>query len=210
MTTFHDATCPAGQRVIDRIKAEHRALARIIAAMQAWVVRSRETRAAADLELFGAMLRYVREVPDRIHHPQEDTVLFPVLATVPGGARLIAELEREHAAGAPMLEAVRDAHGLLRAGAPNAINALSAAVDEFAEFYWAHMRKEEEELLPLAVSALAEAQWIGIEREFRAVNDPLCDSGPAEGYRQLFRMIAERTTGPLKGFVEAAQAARRT
>ena len=209
MNTSPDATCPAGQRVISRIKAEHRALARVIAAMQAWVVRSREPRAGADPELFEAMLRYVREVPDRIHHPQEDAVLFPAVAKAPGGARVISELEREHATGGPMLEAVGRAHGLLQAGAPNALNALSTAVDEFAEFYWAHMRKEEEELLPIAMSALTEDQWNGIDRDFQTVNDPLFDSAPAEGYRQLFRFIAERTTGPLKGFVEDA-AVRRT
>lgn len=204
MNPSPEAVCPAGQRVVNRIKAEHRALARIIAAMQAWVVGSREPRAGADPELFEAMLRYVEEVPDRIHHPQEDRVLFPVLAAAPGGARVIAELEREHAAGAPMLKAVRDAYGRLQGGAPNAINTLSTAVDEFAEFYWAHMRKEEDELLPIAASALAESQWERIERDFQAVNDPLFDSAPAEDYRRLFAFIAERTQGPLKGFVEDA------
>ena len=75
--------CAAAVRVVDRIKAEHVLLARIIAAMQAWVVGSREAGARADYPLFEAMLRYVQEVPDRVHHPQEDQHLFPALAAVP-------------------------------------------------------------------------------------------------------------------------------
>ena len=202
------AACPAASRVIDRIKSEHLALARIIAAMQAWVVQAREPGAARDAQLFEAMLRYVAEVPDRVHHPQEDAALFPAVASLAQGRAIVAGLEREHAAGGPMLQAVGAAFEALRAGAPNALNRLSTAVDEFAEFYWAHMRKEEEELLPLAAAALPEAEWARIERSFASVDDPLFGSAPAEAYRELLRFIAGRTTGPLHRYVQEAAAAR--
>lgn len=209
MNPSPDSVCEAGKRVIDRIRAEHVLLARIIAAMQAWIVQSREPGAPADRELFEAMLRYVAEVPDRVHHPQEDSVLFPAVAVAPGAAKVIAELEREHAAGAAMLEALQEAYQAFGKREANALNRLSTAVDEFAEFYWAHMRKEEQSLLPLAAAALTPSQWEDIDRAFLAVNDPLFGSEVSEFYRGLYAYIAARLPEPLKGFVQAAAAPAR-
>lgn len=178
----------------------------MIGAMQAWVVAARARGAKRDLALFEGMLRYVAEVPDRIHHPREDALLFPAVAGLPGGAGVVASLEAEHAAAPVMLDAVRGAHGALARGEPNALNRLSTAVDEFAEFYWSHMRGEEETLLPLAVASLAPAEWERIAAGFEAVNDPLASSAPAVTYRRLYRAIAERSPGPMCGFLEEAAA----
>lgn len=204
MSESTNPVCEAGRRVIDRIKAEHALLARIIAAMQAWVVQCREPGAKPDFNLFAAMLRYVEEVPDRIHHPQEDAVLFPAIADAPGARSVIAELEREHASGGAMLRLLRESYEAMKCGAPNALNRLSTAMDDFSEFYWAHMRKEEQTLLPLAAAALAPSQWEGIEKAFVAVNDPLFGSELAETYRQLYEYIAARMPDPIKGYVQAA------
>lgn len=202
MNPVYDA-CPAALRVIGRIKAEHLALARIIAAMQAWVARARGP-GRADAPLFASMLKYVEEVPDSFHHPQEDRHLFPALAGIAEAAPVVAGLEREHAEGARRLAAVRGGHDALAAGEPNALNRLATAVDEFAEFYWNHMRTEEEVLLPIAARTLSETEWLRIDGAFEVVNDPLFTSEPATRYRELYRAIAAGTPGPLRGFVEEA------
>jgi hemerythrin-like domain-containing protein len=206
MTDTPDPACDAARRVTARIKAEHLLLARIIAAMQAWVVQMREPAPGADLGLFMAMLCYVEEVPNRVHHPQEDGILFPAMAGVAGAPRTIAELEAEHAAGDAMLARVHRAFEAVGKGDPNALNRLSTAVDEFAEFYWAHMRKEEQVLLPLAAAGLTQPQWQSIERNFVVVNDPLFGSELSASYRLLFEHIAARLPEPFRGFVEAAAA----
>lgn len=204
MSESPDSICEAGRRVINRIKAEHVLLARIIAAMQAWVVQCREPGVDADLALFRAMLRYVQEVPDRVHHPQEDTVLFPALARLAGAREIIAELEREHVLGDARLKSLHRAYEDFLAGSTNAINRLSGEVDDFAEFYWAHMRKEEQSLLPLAVAGLTPSEWEGVDKAFVAVNDPLFGSEVSESYRRLYDDIAARLSEPLKGFVKSA------
>ena len=199
----NETPCAAARRVIERIEAEHRALARVIAAMQAWVVQGREPRATRDLELFETMLRYVEEVPDRFHHPQEDGILFPAVRLVAGGARIVERLERDHEAGAPMLGLLHEALKALRAGAPNAYNRLASAVDEFAEFYWAHMREEERSLLPLAAAALGPAEWERIDGAFAAMGDPLASPSASAEYSRLYRYIAARTQEPMRGYLEA-------
>lgn len=195
--------CTAGERAITRIKTEHRALARIIQAMQAWVVRAREKGASMEPGLFDAMLRYVEEVPDRLHHPREDETLLPAVAALAAGRKIAAELDEEHGRSGEMLAQVRAAFLAMTRGAPNALNRLSSAVDEFAEFYWAHMRKEEDELLPIAVEALSPAQWEKIDAEFAGNEDPLFGS-LRENYRQLYEHIVELTPEPLKAYVASA------
>lgn len=204
MSQTLDPAGDAARRVIDRVKAEHVLLARIIGAMQSWVAQAREPGAKPDFDLFAAMLRYVEEVPDRIHHPQEDSVLFPAIADVPGARTVIAELEREHARGGEMLGRLRESYESMKGGGPNALNRVSTAVDEFSEFYWAHMRKEEQSLLPLAAAALTPAQWERIEKDFVAVNDPLFGSELADSYRRLRDYITSRLQGPMKGYVQDA------
>ena len=204
MSESPDPVCEAGRRVINRIKAEHALLARIIAAMQAWVVQFREPGIDADPALFGAMLLYVEEVPDRVHHPQEDAVLFPALTKLAGAQEIIAELQREHASGDDRLKSLHRAYDDFLAGSTNAINRLSGEVDDFAEFYWAHMRKEEQSLLPLAAAGLTPSQWEDVDKAFVAVNDPLFGSELSETYRRLYDNIAARLSEPLKGFVKAA------
>jgi len=204
MSESPKTVCEAARRVIARIKAEHSLLARIIAAMQAWVVQAREAGAKPDFDLFAAMLRYVEEVPDRVHHPQEDAVLFPAIADAPGAGPVIAELEQEHANGGAMLRQLRESYEAMKCGAPNALNRLSTAMDDFSEFYWAHMRKEEQSLLPLATAALTPSQWEGVEKAFVTVNDPLFGSELAETYRRLYEYIMARMHDPIKGYVQAA------
>jgi hemerythrin-like domain-containing protein len=195
--------CEAARHVISRIECEHRALARIIAAMQTWLAQTRDPGVERDYEVFAAMLRYVEEVPDRFHHPQEDAILFPAVRGIPEAAAIVAELEREHDSGATMLQALRRAFGDLRDGSANALNRLSTAIDDFAEFYWAHMRKEENDLLTLAAARLSDDQWRGIEAAFLAAGTFKPSPSGSEEYSRLYRAIAERVDEPLKGYLES-------
>src|SRR6185436_20752280 len=131
---------PAAESAINRIKAEHRALACILGAIQVLVARYREPDTAPDFELLDLMLRYIENVPDRLHHPKEDQVLFPALMrNSPAALQLIDRLERDHARGEPMIAALRGAFDAFSVGAANGLNRLATAVDDFAESYWDHM-----------------------------------------------------------------------
>ena len=59
-----DATSPpsASTRAIELIKQEHRALARVLGAMQALVARHRDAGEARNFELFDAMLNYIENL----------------------------------------------------------------------------------------------------------------------------------------------------
>jgi len=160
---------PAAAPVVERIKAEHRALARAIGAMQALVARWRSPDEKPDPARFEAFLKYIENVPDRIHHPKEDQVLFPAIARRSRqGADLIERLEREHERCPEMLQRVRVALNRLSTREKNALDGLATTVEEFADFYWWHLHREEEELLPVAYAALTDEDWAQIESAFAA------------------------------------------
>jgi hemerythrin-like domain-containing protein len=164
----------AAAPVLERIKSEHRALGRVIGAMQALVARWRTPGEKPDFELFNALLRYIENVPDRTHHPKEDRVLFPAVASRTEQARaLIEQLAREHARGEHMIAETRAALERLKRAGPRALEGLATAVEEFAEFYWWHLQREEEELLPLAQTVLTEAEWRQIAAAFESNVDPM-------------------------------------
>ena len=69
------------------------------------------------------MLTYLENVPDHVHHPKEDAVLFPAVSRQAiEGKALIAELEGDHArVGTPStlhdaLRACRAAHSVASIG----------------------------------------------------------------------------------------------
>lgn len=196
----------AAENAISRIKAEHRALARVLGAMQALVARYREPSAKPDYALFEAMVEYIENVPDRLHHPKEDQVLFPAVARGAGaGSALVEDLERDHARGAPMLAELRRAFQAFRDARRNSLNQLATAVDEFAEFYWLHMRKEEQQLLPFALDHLSEDDWQRVNSAFSNNQDPLFGASLAEQYRQLYQRIIELTPKSLQSLLEGGQ-----
>lgn len=172
--------------------------------MQALVSAYRAPGARPDYPLFDSMIRYIENVPDRIHHPKEDATLFPaVIASGTDGRDLVAKLERDHADGPGMLGDLRRAFEACQRGEPNALNRLSTALDEFTEFYWSHMRMEEEELLPLAVKTLSEQQWDEVSRAFSDSRDPLFDAAMTEEYRALYKRIAELAPKSVRALLES-------
>jgi len=196
---------PAAERAIALIKDEHRALARVLGAMLALVSRYRDASEKRDFKLFDALLRYVENVPDHLHHPKEDRVLFPALVRRTGeNWKLIDELERDHARGEPLLAALRGAFQAFSYGTPNGLNQLATRVDEFAEFYWDHMRREEQQLLPLALKYFTEEDWRQVESAFGDNADPLFGAELADEYRQLYGFIVESVPASLKSYLESA------
>lgn len=196
---------PTAERAIALIKNEHRALTRMLGAMQAWVARARHTGGERKLVLFDSMLRYIENVPDRIHHPKEDEVLFPALARrTSSAAALISGLQRDHARGEPLIADLRGAFQAYSNGAANGLNQLATAVDEFAEFYWDHMRREELQLLPLAQEHLTADDWQSVASAFGDNTDPLFGAELADDYRHLYQCIAELTPAPLKAYLDGA------
>lgn len=182
----------------DIIRDEHRSLSAVVHALQHLVRGYRARTTAPDFKLLHAMLYFIREYPERLHHPKEDRYLFSALrACTREGDAVVEELEIEHEQGESLLNALTIALSTFEAGADPHCERFAAQVDEFAAFYWSHMRKEEDIVLPLAERVLSDGDWARIHVEFAQNKDPSFGGGDEAEFRQLFSRIVNLVPAPL-------------
>lgn len=183
---------------IDIIRDEHVALAAMLRTLRLLLRHAETTGRAPDFELLRAMLVYIDEFPERLHHPKESELLFPLVRErAPEAAAVIDRLERDHARGET---AIRDLeHALLvyeMLGASRRGAFLESAT-QYVDAYLEHMRIEEVEILPLAQRVLTREDWSRLDAAFESNRDPLTGHEPDEIYRGLFSRITHRAPAPV-------------
>jgi hemerythrin-like domain-containing protein len=185
------------------IQDEHAALAALIRSVPPMLAdwRRRQTLPdAAEFAALRAILFYVDEFPQKLHHPKESELLFPKLrARAPEIRGLLDKLDEEHLRGE---RAIRDLEHALLAfemmGEPRRAP-FEQMCERYVRAYLNHMQTEEREILPLALKMLSAADWADLDEAFAANCDPLTGHAPDEEYRALF----EKVLGPLSTPQEA-------
>ncbi|MBK6714180.1 MAG: hemerythrin domain-containing protein [Burkholderiales bacterium] len=179
------------------IRDEHRALASVLKGLQYLLDPVHSGRQKPDFALMKAILAYIEHFPDRLHHPKEDQYLFPVLRERdPSVCVVLDELERQHHSGPDVIARVAQAMRDCEANASQ-LASLKQAVDDYADFQWSHMRKEEQEILPAAERALLPADWELIDAAFKSNNDPLVGVERQQEFRELFRRVVNLMPAPM-------------
>jgi len=184
------------KNAIDIIQSEHRALAAVLNALAAYVDGMIEGKYEADHELLAAMIQYVTELPDKVHHPKEDQYLFAALRKRSSEvAALIDELEGEHEAMHARWSALAVALADFKCTGNGGLAAFRDAVGKFYDFQWQHMSKEESRILPLGRRVLQPDDWAAIDAAFNANDNPW--EGPAGKYKALFTRIVSIAPAPI-------------
>ena len=183
------------------IRQEHRALSAMLRSITLLLGEHRRRGTVPDFDALRAMLFYVDEFPEKLHHPKETRLLFPKLRGLdPQVDSVLDRLDHDHACGG---HAVRElAHALLafemmaETGQREARREVfETAVQKYVAFYLEHMHLEETVVLPLAESALGAADWAELDAAFLANRDPLAGHEADEPYRPLFRKILRLLPG---------------
>jgi hemerythrin-like domain-containing protein len=180
------------------INDEHGALSAMLRSLSMLLAEHRRHGSLPDFGVLRAMLFYVDEFPEKLHHTKESELLFPKLrARCPGVAPVLDRLDRDHARGE---KAIRDLeHDLLafEVLGDSRRAAFEQSVERYIEFYLAHMSVEEKEVLPLAMKHLTKEDWAEIDTAFLANRDPLTGHEPTDQYRPLFSKIVLSAPAPI-------------
>jgi hemerythrin-like domain-containing protein len=180
------------------IEDEHRSLAAVIHGMLYLVHDTRDRGASPDFKTLGAMIYYIDAFPERYHHPKEDRYLFKFLRQrCPDAASVLNTLEGEHRVGAEKIRSLEQALHRYQEGGQREFAAFLAAVESYAEFHWAHMRREEKEVLPLAKKHLTDEDWKTIDEAFAGHTDPLFNREAEDDKRKLFSRIVHIAPPPI-------------
>ncbi|MFO1326108.1 MAG: hemerythrin domain-containing protein [Rubrivivax sp.] len=186
------------QHALSVIRDEHQALAAMLRSLSLLVQQSRRRDELPPFDVLRAMLFYIDEFPERLHHPKESQLLFPRLRErAPELAQVLDRLDRDHEIGA---RAIRDLQHALLAFEVMGVErrvAFEDALDRYIDAHLVHMACEEHEVLPTAQRVLTDADWIELDAAFAANRDPLTGFEPEEGYRPLFQRILNAAPAPV-------------
>jgi len=179
------------------IQDEHRSITAIIEGLRQLLAEVEAGRAAPDFDLLAAMFGYIEAFPERLHHPKEDDFLFARLRLRrPDSAPLLDALHAEHVHGRQAFAELKAALDLYQQD-PQTLRAFVERVERYSHFHWRHMRREEDEVLPLAAEALTGEDWDVIDAAFASNNDPVVGVSASREFRALFRRIVALAPPPL-------------
>ena len=186
---------------IQKIRDEHRSISAVLHGLKQLARDAQDARVKPGFEALRAMIRYIDEYPERLHHPKEDAYLFARLeARAPQTKPLVAALKAEHEQGARLVRDLERALVFFEEGWPAGAREFLEAVNAYAEFHWKHMRKEENELLPLAEKHLGAEDWREIDAAFDVNQDPIAGIRERD-FESLFTKIVNLAPAPI-GFGE--------
>jgi hemerythrin-like domain-containing protein len=179
------------------IRDEHRTIAAILHGME-YLVEEIRAGKKIDPRVFHAMLYYLDTFGERMHHPKEDRYLFGIVRQRSAAARsLIAILEEEHAAGNASIRRLMQAMIRFEEGGDREFAAFEREVHNYAESYRNHMRREEEQLFPLARNLLTPYDWVMVDAAFKENRDPLAFERELNDFQVLFNRIVALAPPPI-------------
>jgi hemerythrin-like domain-containing protein len=146
-----------------------------------------------DYEIMLDIVTYLRESPDRFHHPREDVMLAQLALRDPSMAIPINRLLQEHRVIAVAGEELRARLEDVVAGSVMPRSNLEAAAAVYLAYYRHHLATQEREVLPRAAQQLTAQDWVTIGNAVSLGPDPLFGPQPQERYRELRSMLASRS-----------------
>jgi hemerythrin-like domain-containing protein len=184
-------------KAISILKSEHRSISAVLHALKELARMAQDATVRPRFQVLRSILRYIDEYPEKLHHPKEDEYLFArLVARAPETGLLVEELQAEHDEGARLVRELERALLFFEEGWPAGAPEFQQAVQRYAEFHWKHMRKEEQELLPLAERHLTAADWDAIDAAFAANQDPVAGTQERD-FAKLFTRIVNLAPEPV-------------
>ena len=180
------------------IRDEHAALSAMLRSLTMMEEKGPGDEPERYFDVLRAMLFYIDEFPERMHHPKESDVLFPKLArAMPELMPLIRRLESDHMAGEGRVRALQ--HDLLawELIGESRREAFVDAAHRYARFYQEHMHVEETQVLPVARRSLSAADWAELDKAFSMDRDPLAGGAHDPVYDRLFARILMSAPAPI-------------
>jgi hemerythrin-like domain-containing protein len=156
------------------IRAEHDALAAMLRTLPLLLQAQRRAGVPPDFAALRAMLFYVDEFPERLHHKKESELLFPKLrARAPELREVLDDLEVDHAQGERAIRELQ--HSLLawEQMGDSRRDKFEQQLKAYSARYLRHMKREETQVLPHAAHCFSADDWAVLADAFGSHQDPL-------------------------------------
>ena len=183
-------------KAITIIQDEHRAITAVIEGLRHLLEEIHAGGRAPDHALLRAIFHYIEQFPERLHHPKEDEHLFARLRVRrPDSAPVLDALHREHEVGRERFVELKADYEAYAAD-PAVLGRFRERVERYSHFHWKHMRREEDEVIPLARESLLPEDWAAIDAAFASNNDPVVGIPAQKAFRELYRRLVATMPPP--------------
>jgi len=172
------------------LRDEHRSLAAVLHGLELLVREVRATGQPPRFDLLKSMLYYIREFPEKLHHPKEDHFLFKKLRERTSEFNeVLDELQRQHRESARYVDELETSIARYEADPAGGLEQFAEAARRFATGQEQHMRLETRVIIPAAREHLTAEDWAEVSDAFATNGDPRFDADTDEEFRQLFVRI---------------------
>jgi branched-chain amino acid transport system ATP-binding protein len=172
---------------LETISEDHCGIWRLMTALEELSRRLEVSRRQPELELLGLIFDYLERYVEQVHQPKEESLLYSALRRRShDSGQMIADFEREHAAGPGLLAELRIGLGRLAQDDRGCMEEFLAALRAYVGMMQDHIKREETVLFPVARQALREDDWHLIDAAFVAHQADL------EAVRADFRALMSR------------------
>ena len=181
------------------IQDEHRAVAAVLRSLKLMLTRGPGDVPERFFDVLRAMLFYIDEFPERLHHPKESDLLFPkVVRVAPGTMDAVKRLEQDHMRGESSVRELQHALLAWELLGESRRERFETMAKNYVGFYLEHMHLEESVILPEAEKALGADDWKELDAAFAKNCDPLTGKYPREPlYDRLFTRIVMTAPEPI-------------
>jgi hemerythrin-like domain-containing protein len=186
-------------QALNIIRGEHQAITAVIDALNHVAGDMARGKLTPDYKLLWSIMYYIEAYPETLHHPKEESVLFPhVRRRCSDIDATLDDLARQHTNSRPHLDILKSLLGRMEAEIPGAAQEFSDKVKTYSAFHHAHMAQEETVVFPKAREVLTEADWQEVADAFAENADPMRDGGTSgnEWFRQFYRRIVNLVPEP--------------
>jgi nucleotide-binding universal stress UspA family protein/hemerythrin-like domain-containing protein len=176
------------ERAVGTIGDEHRSIAVVVSAMRDIANDVAAGRSAdAELASLAAMVSWLRDFPEKVHHPKEEAHLHRLMrARDPACKALLVDVESQHEEERGLIGQV---DACLQGGADRRQD-LKDAVLRFADHVFGHLKFEEAQVLPHAWECLSDDDWHEIADAFAGNDDGRFGNMSSRDLRRMFARIA--------------------
>ena len=181
------------------IRREHAAVASVLQSILLMLQHGPGSEPERFFDVLRAMLFYIDEFPERLHHPKESNLLFPKVARLaPELMPTIQRLEHDHMEGEIGVRSLQHALLAWELLGDACRSPFEEAARKHVEFYREHMRLEESVVLPAARQHLSARDWEQLDRAFAENGDVLAGSAATDPrYDRLFTKIVTHAPAPI-------------
>ncbi|SCA56022.1 conserved hypothetical protein [Candidatus Terasakiella magnetica] len=143
-------------------------------------------------ELLDDIVTYIREFPNKIHHPKEENFLFKAMRERSEETHEVLDhLYEEHEREYEMIEYFSKALADYKVNPRKEAKVFAQIAIEYAEFLEGHIRYENSNAFPLANAVLTEEDWEKIDVAFADNKDPISNPDEMKKFADLHHRIMD-------------------